>query len=244
MGKYLLKAVEFKSIHNTFKESKQNGFVTTVNARVVYDWLGVKGNFTTWIKRRVEKYGFIEHVDYCQMEGLSLSNLESAKSRQQATKEYFCVPDMVKQLAMIENTEKGKLARMYFLDCEKKTQEKESKLLIRSSTKIEFKSMNEALTNERELIGKDTKHFHYSNEANMINVIALGATAKQYREDNSIPDSHDVRDYLSGDQLKAIDRIQKYNESLIMLGEEYSERKVKLQEFYNRNYSKVALPVK
>ena len=48
-----------------FNAIKQNGFVTAVNARVIHEWLGVKTDFTTWVSRRINKYGFIEHVDYC-----------------------------------------------------------------------------------------------------------------------------------------------------------------------------------
>ena len=86
---------QFNEIKKTFQATKQNGFVTAVNARIVHEWLGVKSNHSTWIKRRIEKYGFSEHVDYCLTSSKTgiRSNVEQI--------DYHCTPDMVKQLAMI-----------------------------------------------------------------------------------------------------------------------------------------------
>lgn len=80
----------FNEIKSTFAETKQNGFTTTVSARIVHEWLGIKSNYSTWIKRRIEKYGFEEHIDYCVTSSKTgiRSNVEQI--------EYHCTPDMVK----------------------------------------------------------------------------------------------------------------------------------------------------
>ena len=84
---------KFHEIKQTFQESKQNGFVTAINARIVYDWLEVKTPFHKWIQRRIDKYQFQEHIDYC----LTVDKVVRGEETN-----YHCVPDMVKQLAMID----------------------------------------------------------------------------------------------------------------------------------------------
>ena len=98
-----LPAKVFNDIKKTFSEEKQNGFQVTVNARIVHDWLGVKTDFTTWIQRRIKKYSFEDHVDYCVTK--TFSKIEEANEiKHLNTKEYHCTPDMVKQLAMVESS--------------------------------------------------------------------------------------------------------------------------------------------
>ena len=38
--------------------------VETVNARELHTFVGSKQEFSNWIKNRVEKYGFVENVDF------------------------------------------------------------------------------------------------------------------------------------------------------------------------------------
>lgn len=38
--------------------------VKTVDGREVHRFLGAKKDYTTWIKDRIKKYGFVENVDY------------------------------------------------------------------------------------------------------------------------------------------------------------------------------------
>ena len=37
---------QFNEIKKTFQATKQNGFVTAVNARIVHEWLGVKSRYS------------------------------------------------------------------------------------------------------------------------------------------------------------------------------------------------------
>lgn len=111
MQKHLPVAV-FNEIKRTFSETKSNDLKSTVNARIVHGWLGVKTEYAKWIQRRIEKFGFTEGIDYC-------TTIVKVGDRSNVVQvEYHCAPDMVKQLAMLENSEKGKLVRLYYLDCE------------------------------------------------------------------------------------------------------------------------------
>lgn len=102
-----------------------NESVNAVDARELHAFLEVGKKFTDWIKDRIEQYGFAEHFDYEVYEDLSVPNLGSSKSRPQKTKEYALTLDMAKELCMVERTAKGKEARQYFIECERRLLERE-----------------------------------------------------------------------------------------------------------------------
>ncbi|MCM1128995.1 MAG: phage antirepressor KilAC domain-containing protein [Alistipes senegalensis] len=118
--------------------------VQTVNARELHAFLEVKTRFNDWIKKRIEEYGFVEGVDFVKFElpaGMKMSEnggeiggignaqknvaLESMGYEsfgQQGRIEYAISLNMAKELAMVERNEKGKQARQYFIECERKAQ--------------------------------------------------------------------------------------------------------------------------
>lgn len=90
--------------------------IQTVNARELHEFLGVGRDFTNWIKARIDKYDFVEGVDYLLAKiGEQLSSGTKYKS------DYHISINMAKELSMVENNEKGKEARRYFIECEKKS---------------------------------------------------------------------------------------------------------------------------
>lgn len=52
--------INIKVIQKDFNGEKKR----FVNARELYRWLGVRRDFSTWIKDRIEKYDFVEDLDY------------------------------------------------------------------------------------------------------------------------------------------------------------------------------------
>ncbi|WP_334472223.1 antA/AntB antirepressor family protein [Arsenophonus sp. PmNCSU2021_1] len=94
--------------------------IQTVNARDLHAFLKITTRFNDWINRRIAEYGFEENIDYIIVENLSYSNLSSAKSRQRMMKDYYISIDMAKELSMVERNEKGKQARQYFIECERR----------------------------------------------------------------------------------------------------------------------------
>ena len=73
-------------------------------------------NFATWIRDRISKYEFVENTDYIMLPKTG----ELENKGLQGKIEYFVTLDMAKQLAMVENNEKGMQVRKYFIECEKK----------------------------------------------------------------------------------------------------------------------------
>ncbi|MEE3723997.1 phage antirepressor KilAC domain-containing protein [Riemerella anatipestifer] len=92
------------------KITEQNG-QQAVSARELHSFLESKQDFSTWIKNRIEKYGFIEEQDF---------TLHKFVERGTWKHEYVLSIDTAKELAMVEGNEKGKQARRYFIECEKK----------------------------------------------------------------------------------------------------------------------------
>ena len=217
-----LPAKQFNEIKKTFQATKQNGFVTAINARIVHEWLGVKTEYAKWIKRRIEKYEFTEHVDYC----VTIVKVGVRSNVEQI--EYHCTPDMVKQLAMIESSDKGKLARLYFLDCEIKASEKQQQLEDRQTLKVEFKPMTDAIADSHD----EPKPYHFSNEADMINRIVLGMSAAKFKSHHEIGKNESVRDYMSELQMKAVIDLQRANTVFIQMGDNYEDRKEKLAQMF------------
>lgn len=89
--------------------------VQTVNGRDLHRFLEVGKDFSTWIKDRVAQYGFSENTDYVVFPEIG----ENSKGGR-PSKEYAVSIDMAKELAMVERNEKGKQARQYFIECERR----------------------------------------------------------------------------------------------------------------------------
>ncbi|PAV10410.1 phage antirepressor Ant, partial [Arsenophonus sp. ENCA] len=97
--------------------------IQTVNTRDLHSFLEIGKDFSNWIKDRIKQYGFVEGDDFIIVENLSSPKLASAKSRQRVLKEYAISINMAKELSMVERNEKGKQARQYFIECERKALE-------------------------------------------------------------------------------------------------------------------------
>ena len=72
--------------------------------------------------------------------------------------------------------------------------------------------------------------YHYTNEADMINRIVVGMSAKKYKDLHGV---EDVRGNMSAQELFSIQELQAINTALIKIGVEYTERKEKLETFHN-----------
>ena len=82
-----------------------------VSARDLHEFLEVTSRFNDWFNNML-KYGFEENVDYISFTKNLVSGGRSI--------EYAISIDMAKELSMIQRTDKGKQARKYFIECEKK----------------------------------------------------------------------------------------------------------------------------
>lgn len=86
-----------------------------VNARELHDFLESKQEFANWIKNRIKQYGFVENQDFEVFDNF-VRNPQGGRP----AVEYALSIDMAKELSMVENNEKGRIARKYFIACEDK----------------------------------------------------------------------------------------------------------------------------
>ena len=71
--------------------------------------------------------------------------------------------------------------------------------------------------------------YKYASEADMLNVVLFGKTAKQWRDDNTDKKGN-IRDYATIQQLLVLANMEGYNAILIVQGKPMSERLVLLRE--------------
>lgn len=196
-----------------------------VSAKDLHKQLQVGRDYTTWIKDRIKKYGFINNEDYIeywvkddiifddtQMGDVKLDITNSNQMvRNGYSKEYKLTIDCAKQLCMVQNNILGKTARKYFIYVEKLLKKAIEWDLIRKPERIRYKEMCEEL--KKYYIrnkGREPEWYVYSNEADALNKICLGAKAKDIREYIEAVDKQ-TREWLEAEYNTYLDELQKLN---------------------------------
>ncbi|WP_317405276.1 phage antirepressor KilAC domain-containing protein [Megamonas funiformis] len=87
----------------------------TISGRMLYDFLEVKEKYTQWFNRKSK--GFIENVDFVPY---SEKTESGGVSGVKVILNHVLTLDMAKHLAMMQQNEKGMIARQYFIDIGKK----------------------------------------------------------------------------------------------------------------------------
>ena len=90
-----------------------------VSGRELHTFLGIKTKFKDWFPRMCE-YGFIENKDYIAI----AQKRATAQGNETAYVDYLMKISMAKELSMLQRNEKGKQARLYFIECEEKLKAK------------------------------------------------------------------------------------------------------------------------
>lgn len=188
-----------------------------VSARELHKFLESKQEFANWIKNRIEKYRFVEGQDYQKLyfdvEGnlliIRLDKFINADNQivTKASKiEYVLTLDMAKELSMLENNEKGKEARRYFIECEKRLVKQQHKLpqtykeaLIELLWKVEE---NEKLqlenTQQKQIIGElQPKAAYYDEILKSQDCLTITQIAKDYGMSG-----HQLNQFLSEQKIQ------------------------------------------
>ena len=91
---------------------ENQAFHQAVSARELHGFLSGRERFSKWFERMCS-YGFEINTDYvgCTIQ-YTLSNQE--------LQDYLLTVDMAKEISMIQRSDKGRQARQYFIECERK----------------------------------------------------------------------------------------------------------------------------
>lgn len=123
-----------------------------------------------------------------------------------------------------------------FISFRNKLSEKEASRVLRDNLAFEYKPMTDALKLSREQTGKSIERHHFSNEADLINRIALGMTAAKFKAHHDLSKDANIRDYLTTEQIRCVASLQRANTVYIEAGMAFEDRKAKLRELYDRNH--------
>lgn len=112
------KAVPFKPMASKQKKIKFEPVkiyktadgMNVINGRELWNFLQIKNYFSAWIKKKIEKYDYIEDEDYIHV-----------------GEDYAFSLDMAKELSIMENTSYGRIIRKYIISYEKEEYKKLNK---------------------------------------------------------------------------------------------------------------------
>ena len=85
------------------------------------------------------------------------------------------------------------------------------------------------LTEAVKMVHDNPKPYHFSNEADLINKIITGYTAKKFRQLHNIPKGESIRPYLTDKQLELMEMLQKVDTGLLVAVPDYEQRKRHLE---------------
>ena len=214
----------------------------TVSARELHEFLESKRDFTTWIKDKINKYGFVEGIDF---------TFHKFVERKTWKHDYEITVDMAKELSMIENNDKGKQARRYFINCEKKLREVVKKpLTTLEQLKLHYLALEEQnkelkqvkadvtdLKNNMPLFNIECKDLQQAVRAKGCEVLG-GYGSKAYKS-NSIRQKvyidiqHQLKREFGVTRYEAIKR--QYLATAHMIVENYTAPTYLINEIYNEN---------
>ena len=152
---------------------KSDGGKDVVSARDLYNFLSIDdgSNFTKWAKVNIEEM-FIQNVDY-QILRVTYENGGRPGI------DYAIILDTAKQISMMSRCEKGKKARLYFIECEKALKSQlpdfNNPAIAARAWADEFEKRTLAESKVKELAPKAVV---YDNIANADNLTPLADIAK------------------------------------------------------------------
>nr|DAX96023.1 MAG TPA: AntA/AntB antirepressor [Caudoviricetes sp.] len=95
---------------------QDNDGAQAVMGRDLHTFLEVSTRYNDWIARLIEKYGFIAGQDF-------YSKMSKTPNGGRPSENHVLTLDMAKEISMVQNNTKGRQARRYFIECERRAKE-------------------------------------------------------------------------------------------------------------------------
>ena len=217
----------------------------TVSGRELHKFLEIGTRFDKWFIRMCE-YGFNENDDF-----IRVAQKCPTLGGTQTIIDYAITLDMAKEISMLQRTEKGKQARTYFINCEKKLKEVVKKpLTTLEQLKLHYLALDEQnkelkqvkadvidLKNNMPLFNIECKDLQQAVRAKGCEVLG-GYGSKAYKS-NSIRQKvytdiqHQLKREFGVTRYEAIKR--QYLATAHMIVENYTAPTYLINEIYNKN---------
>lgn len=110
--------------------------------------------------------------------------------------------------------------------------EEAQRIAARQAARLEAPDLTDAIKHHREAQGKEVAHYHFSNEFDLVNRVALGKSAKEFRIAHGIGKDDPIRDHLTTLEVKCVQALQRANTTMIDMGLDYEKRKTELHKIY------------
>ncbi len=111
------------------------------------------------------------------------------------------------------------------------------RIATRQSARLEAPFLTDAIKHRREIQGKAIAHYHYSNEFDLVNRVALGKSAKEFRIAHGLKADDPLRDHLTKMEIACVQALQRANTTMIDMGLDYEKRKTELHKIYVTRHS-------
>ena len=195
-------------INQVLKIEEKEGGINTVNARDLHNFLELKERFTEWSSRYTKHendYGFVINSDFCR----STCIAENGRSME----DYHFSINMAKEVAMLSKTPKGKIARQYFIECEKQLRQIKPKELSRLDIlELAIQSEKDRL---RAIAARDEALATKAHISDKKTATALATASVAVREKNKILKENEILKEQIGDaqnykQVKSLSFLKDY----------------------------------
>lgn len=176
-------------------------------------------------KRHDNVLADVKNLD-CSTE-FSLLNFQESTYTDERGKRQPCIDMTRGGFTFLVMGYRGKKAAKFKEAYIKRFNEMERTIKALVSARMEFPLLTENIA----MIHESPKPYHFSNECDMINRLAIGMTAKQFREAHGIEKGESIRPYLSQDQIELVETLQKLDSGLLLSTPDFQQRKQHLEWF-------------
>ena len=121
----------------------------TVSARTLYEFLEVRKDFSNWMKYQIKNYGFENNIDY------SVAKIGEGNAHNKI--DYILTLDCAKQLSMVQRNVKGRMARKYFIECERIAKGKQTLQVDILQKKLSVYERMEQINQIRKTLAREMK---------------------------------------------------------------------------------------
>lgn len=189
----------------------------TVNARDLYAFLGVRKDFSDWVKVQINRAHLIENEDYAAFPQKGEQEYQGVKTRV----DYALTLEAGKHIAMMAGTPKGRQVRAYFIECERRLRttpvaiparglsEEDKKLLFGTVTTIVRREFSQAVTKVENTLTAQNRHLWKAitggRNALALKDVGFVEVGAVYRLAGLAPSGHPSQAKLSGNISRALD---------------------------------------